>query len=239
MGTKTVTMDTIALAMAHRNRLPEPKRFQSVVEWQFPRAHRYFDDCGKLIAVIEQAFPGLICQGMSPDGFRFVGSSHGITAAHFYWEKASVSQVGKGDAGLADATVRFWSLVQAGLGISSVSRLGHRTWLLYETNTQADANHWLSGFRFLAFDREGGDVLGTPDAGGSVIRTKLEVGGRRLRLEVNAGTASINQKQVHGVFVDADIVLEPLDSTENLGEFVSWNGTFIRENIEPWFRGKK
>ena len=224
--------------MASKDRLPEPKRFQSVVEWQFPRAHRYWDDCGKLITALETSFPGLTCQGLQPDGFRFTGLSRGITNALFYWDKANISQVGRGDVGVAEAAGLFWPVIKQGLGVSTVARLGHRTWLCYETARLTDAVRWLDSFKFVAIVRDGGDALGTPDAGGSVIRTKLVEGGRKLRLEVNAGKLNIDRREMHGVIVDVDIVLEPpLDSHEP-GEFVAWNVRFIRESIEPMFRRK-
>ena len=175
--------------MPSRSRLPAPKRFQSVLEWQYPRAHRYWDDCGKLIATVERTFPGLLCQGLQQNGFHFVGQSKGITAAHFYWDKASISQVDLGDGALSRAATLYWPLVQEGLGISTVTRLGHRTWLCYETDSVATALKFLDGLGFIEAVGPGAEKLGIPFAGGSVLRTKLN--GRGLRLEVNAGGSAV------------------------------------------------
>jgi hypothetical protein len=224
--------------MASKERLPEPKRVQSVVEWQYPRAHTYWDDCGKLIAAVENAFPGLTCQGLQPDGFHFVGLSKGITGAIFYWDKASITQAGRGDAGLAVAAGLFWPLVQQRLVVNRVNRLGHRTWLCYERASVTDGIRWLDGFKFVTPAVDGADALGTPTALGSVLRTKLEVGGRRLRLEANAGTAVIDKKETHGVLIDVDLVIEPPDPTFESAEFVAWNVGFVRNTIDPMFRRK-
>ena len=43
---------------------------------------------------IEDAFPGLSVTGLGQDGFKFVGQSRGITNASFYWDKASIEQIG-------------------------------------------------------------------------------------------------------------------------------------------------
>lgn len=226
--------------MPSKSRLPEPKRLQSIVEWQYPRAHRYWDDCGKLITAVESAFPGIVCQGLQADGFHFAGLSNGVTGGLFYWDKSFIMQIGRGDAGLSNAASVFWPLIQHGLGIQKINRLGHRTWLCYETANQQEALRWLSDFRFVVLDRANPEALGAADAAGSVLRTKLEVGGRRLRLEVNAGTMSFERRETHGVIVDVDISINQLTDASSVDpdEFVTWNTGFIRDSIEPMFRRK-
>lgn len=171
-----------------RNRLPEPKVLQSVVEWRYPRAHRYWDDCGKLIAKVERAFPGLVGQGLQPDGFSFEGISEGLTGAKFYWDKANVSQVERGDLGLPDAAAKFWRIVTDGLTLAEPTRLGHRSWLIFETPSLEMAARWLDGFSLWPF-AEGAEGMGHPLASGCVLRTRLEPDGRTARIEVNAGAS--------------------------------------------------
>jgi hypothetical protein len=220
-------------------RLPEPKRIQSVVEWQFPRAHRYWDDCGKLIAAIEKEFPRLKCEGLRDDGFHFSGLSKGITGALFFWDKAFVVQAGQGDAGLAEASGQFWPLIETGLSVAAINRLGHRTFLLYEASPR-DALAWLENFRFVTLDRSDAErtALGVPDAPGTVLRTKLEPGGRRLRLELNTGTTRVERGDLHGVIVDIDIAVNTLDPPESVHDFIDSNIRFIRQRVEPLFRRK-
>lgn len=223
-----------------KNRFPAPKVLQSIVEWSFPRAHRYWDDCGKLITAIEGTFPNLVCQGLQPDGFHFAGLSRGITAALFYWEKANVAQTGRGDAALSDAARQFWPVVMDGLGIVRTTRLGHRSFLCYETSSPEEAVRFAEGLTLVELTGEKLSVLGAPVVAGTVIRTQLEVGGRRMRLEINPGTMAIDGKPHHGLLVDVDISLDAAwaDTSCDVAEFVAWNVQFLRESIGPLFRSR-
>lgn len=223
-----------------KNRLPAPKVLQSVVEWSFPRAHRYWDDCGKLIGEIEKAFPSLVCQGLQGDGFHFSGQSKGITTALFYWDKANIAQAGRGDASLADAARAFWPLVKNGLGISHTKRIGHRSFLVYETSSIEEAQRFAAGMPLVELSARDREVLGRPVTEGTVIRTSIEVGGRRLRVEVNAGAMIINTRSHHGLIVDVDISLDgaAIEDVSDVGEFVDWNVQFLREDVGPLFRAR-
>lgn len=225
--------------MASSKRLPQPEHTQSTVEWRFARAHRYWDDCGKLIAAIEVEFPGLHCQALEENGFKFSGRSRGISAAMFYWDKASVSQGDIGDAGLPNATEGYWPLVQQWLGVDAPIRIGHRTWMRFETNTVKDAARWLEGLALWRGGEWGANDLGTPQSAGVVLRTRIEPVGRRMRLEVNAGTVTVNGRERHGVLVDVDLVVEAPDvMPTGAAEFIRWNLEFLRDRVIPVFRGR-
>jgi hypothetical protein len=226
--------------MSSKSRLPAPKVLQSLVEWTFPRAHRYWDDCGKLVAAIERSFSGLACQGLFQDGFRFVGQSKGVTAALFYWEKANIAQVGRGDAGLADAARQFWPLVKEGLSVTSTKRIGHRSTLCYETASPEDAIRFADGLTLVELSEPRQSLLGTPVVAGTVLRTLLEVGGRRMRLEVNPGTMTVDGRPHHGLLVDVDISLEAdiPQTPSDTADFVAWNVQFLRESVSPLFRSR-
>ena len=227
--------------MAPKDRLA--KHLQSVVEWKYERAHRYWDDCGKLISAIESAFPGLRCQGLEPDGFGFVGKSGGLTAAKFYWDKATITQVNLGDTGLPDAAAKFWPLVREVLQIGATTFLGHRTWMVYETDSVKDAVRSIDSLRLWQLLTPNAQGFGAPLAGGSVLRTQLEPGGRRLRLSVDAGTMAVDGKAHHGLIGDVDFVLQeparvPVEP-EAIKEFIEWNLQFMRESVQPLFRVRK
>ncbi len=223
--------------MASKNRLPVPEHFQSVVEWRYARAHRYWDDCGKLVAAIEAEFPGLACEGLESQGFKFAGKSRGVSGAGFYWDKASIGQVALGDASIPDAAARFWPIVQAGLSILCPTRIGHRTWLLFPTDTPKEALCWLQGLAVWRFSSPEVSRLGSPQTTGAVLRTRLEPGGRSMRVEFNAGTLSAGGRDRHGVIIDVDVVVEaPSALPDDFADFVSWNLTFLRENVVPVFR---
>lgn len=220
-------------------RLPAPKHLQSVVECRYPRAHRYWDDCGKLIELIEGSFPGLVCQGLEPNGFRFEGLSSGITGVVFYWDRASLTQTGQGDASLAGGAARFWDLVKQVLQPKTPTRIGHRTWMCYETERPAEADRWLRDHSLWTLDTGVAD-LGEPVLASTVIRTKLDAG-RRVRFETGAGTMTIKSKttkEYHGVILDVDITVEPptSDVADDLAEYIAWNINFLRNTVDPVFR---
>jgi hypothetical protein len=226
--------------MKARSRLPEAKVTQSVLEVRYPKAHRYWDDCGKLISAVETAFPGLTCQGLEADGFRFAGNSSGLVAAKFFWDRANVQTAGRGEAVLAEAAGKFVALVQSGLSIVTLTRLGHRTWFIFPTDSLTQATKWLDGFTLWQFAPERVTELGHPMSNGSVLRTRLEPGGRRMRMEVNSGTISEkNYAEMSGVIVDIDIVSEIPDAvTFDVGPFVDNNRRFIRETVQGIFRNR-
>lgn len=226
--------------MAKNVRLPAPKHLQSIIELRYPRAHRYWDDCGKLIELVETAFPGLVCQGLEQHGFRFEGLSGGITGVVFYWDRASLTQTGQGDAGLARGAARFWELVREVLQPKPPTRIGHRTWMCYETDRTAEADRWLREHSLWTLD-EGAAGLGQPFLGATVIRTKLDAGGRRVRFETNSGTMTVKgdtTRNYHGVILDVDITVENPESevADDLAEYISWNLSFLRTTVDPIFR---
>ena len=190
------------------------------------------------MAAIENQLPGLVCQGLNPDGFRFEGDSSGITFGLFYWDKAFIGQTGCANASLVSGAARFWPLVESGLSIQNVNRIGHRTWLCFEM-PKRESLAWLSSFQFLTVVGDTETPLGTPDATGAVFRSKLASDRRHLRLEVNGGTLTLGKSEVEGVIIDVDISVEKPDlRAMSSDEFVRWNQRFIDDTIEPFFRGK-
>jgi hypothetical protein len=127
--------------------------------------------------------------------------------------------------------------VQETLKVSTPTRIGHRSWICYPTENAKEALRWLEGFKLWEFTE--GRELGVPRVGGCTLRTQLEPDGRRLRLEVNAGTITLADKQHHGVIVDVDVVAEPpAEIPRDVKEFVDWNVRFLREAVDPVFRGQ-
>ena len=228
--------ETEAQPMSTKGRLPEPKILQSAVEWRFAKAHRYWDDCGKLVSRIEEAFPGLVCQKLAETGFVFEGSSAGITSCFFYWDKAGLTRAGEGNAMLPAAVETYWPLVRDGLGIERLTRVGHRSWLCFPTASPDEATRRLESVPVWQ-QTAAASSFGVPQAGGSVLRTKIEPNGRRLRLAVDAGTLTLHGQLNHGIIVDADIgVEEPNDMPESASELVARNISFLRESVAPAFR---
>lgn len=227
--------------MGSHKRLPPAKHLQSVIEWRYPRAHRYWDDCGKLISAVEAAFPGLKCQGLGADGFTFAGPSAGLVEAKFYWDKARLVVVGQGQGQLPEASRRFWGVIADGLSIETRSFLGHRSFLCCELASVKEAVRWLDNQPPLwTFASTEGPRLGTPQTAGSVLRTQIADGERRLRLDIQPGTISIKgEGDHHGIILDADIVVQaPNALPQDVGDFVSWNLEFIRSTVAPLYRGK-
>lgn len=221
-------------------RLGVPKRFHSVVEWRFPKAHRYWDDCGKVITAVEGAFPGLSAVALEQDGFKLAGQSRGITNANFYWDKAAVEQIGgTSDAAVADAAAAFWDVVSDGLAIREVKRLGHRTFSLFETENPRTAQHLVESLSVWEFS-EPIAGLGNPISNGVTLRTILPDGVRRLRLNIAAGTMTIKGREYPGVVLDSDFFVEMPQTltSEELREFVRTNQSMIREHIDPILRRK-
>jgi len=217
-----------------------PEHFHSVVEWRYARAHRYWDESGKLIRAVETEFPGLICKGLFEEGFKFEGTSRGITTAVFYWDKALISQVDQGDSSFPEAAARFWPIVRDGLGIAVPNRIGHRTWMCFGTDTTRVAVRWLEQLTLWQFTGQEMDALGRPQALGSVIRTQLEPGGRRVRLEVEVGTVTIARRERHGVIVNVDVVAEPPGVVpDDVADFVRSNTSFLREHVSPIFGARR
>lgn len=222
--------------MGKRTRLPPATYVQSVVEWRFPKAHRYWDDCGKLIAQIEGAFSGLVCQGLEKDGFKFQGRSRGITNAMFYWERASILQAGKVDRSLAEAVQPFWSIIQEGLTPGPVTRIGQRTWLIYEAMSVDEAIRMLSGRSLWHFEEGAASSLGIAQNNGIVLRTVIEPSGRRMRLEVGTGSVTIQSKERTGILVDVDLVIEhPAPIPTDYRTFTESNLRLLRETIQRVF----
>ena len=225
--------------MPIRGRLPLATKVQSVVEWRFPNAHAYWDDPGKLMTRIEEAHPALKCTGLKPDGFHFERAGQQPVSASFYWNKAAVTWPSDDKGQLAQFAQTFWESVCDVLRPSSVDRVGHRLWLCYEMeNGSAEALQWLEGKSLWAFaDGDRGRDVGTPSLAGTVLRTKLADGRRRLRLEINAGTLQSVGKEYRGVIVDADFVVEkPSPAPTSIADFINSNAEFARRTIEPLFR---
>ena len=74
--------------------------------------------------------------------------------------KANIAQAGRGDAELAESAKEFWGLVKAGLQIEQLTRVGHRTFIVYETSSPQEAIKSAAGLT--AFDFKEGVDLGAP-----------------------------------------------------------------------------
>ena len=214
------------------------KAIQSVVEWRYRKAHRYWDDCGKVVSAIEAAFPGCQCQKLGEHGFEFLGRSHGIDIAHFFWDRASITQTDQGDAHLPEAAERFWQLLVQGLEPGDPLRLGHRTWMMIEFDSIRQAAKHLESRKPLITLSDGVD-LGTLSAAGLVMKTALEPAGRQLRLSVDTGTLKFKHKAEsrEGVIIDADIFVEapnPVPATPR--QFIGENIELVNSRIVSMFR---
>ena len=76
---------------------------QAVLEVRYPKAHRYWDDCGKVISQIEEKLTGLVCQRLGPNGFEFEGKDPAAARrAVFYWNRLEITQ-GHASVGGLDA----------------------------------------------------------------------------------------------------------------------------------------
>jgi hypothetical protein len=227
--------------MSKLSRLPEPKRAQVVIEWRYPKAHRYWDVAGTLMRQVEQAFPGYSCETSPRDGFQFVGPTTGMVQGTFYWDKATVTYVEGSDSDLVASASRYWAIVSEALQPSQLLRLGHRTWLCYDTPNPTDGVGWLRRLKAWEFARKDFTALGEPDTAGVVLRTVLAEE-RRLRTEVNAGTIEVGtaggvSRRYTGVVVDIDIAIEgDALSAVSPDQFLQWNVDYMRANVHQLFR---
>ncbi len=209
---------------------------QSIVELRYPRAHRYWDVSGALIAKVEERIPQLRCRRLGEEGFEFRGvPGSGISSALFFWERASVSTDMSGSHDRFDAAAaEFFSLVIDGLGVETVRRLGNRYLYLFP-NDQAQG---LLDERPLWRGSEAMAAFGEPQSNGSIFRTQLPSFGRRLRLEIESGDGEVQGKSQMGVRLDVDFAREPPPQPQALAiqEFLGWNRRFIRENLHKVLR---
>jgi hypothetical protein len=122
---------------------------QATIEVRHEKAHRYWDDSGKLVAAIESRLPGVECQRLGPNGFEFTGaiSSACFSSATFFWDRISVTATDPAAVSMpkrfAENAAEFIRLVCFGIGVSRFSRVGHRLWHYLPFENTAAASEWL------------------------------------------------------------------------------------------------
>jgi hypothetical protein len=244
-GKAAVGLVVPSVAMGSRRVRPaEPKPVQTIVEWRYPKAHAYWDTAGKVMVEVESVFPGLGCKEGERGGFQFDSSKDlsDLSSAEFYWNRASVTSHSGQLSRFVESCSRYWQIVQGRLGVDRFTRMGHRTTLLYETQSVADATLFLRNFSFVVQANDALE-LGIPHTAGSVLRTSLEPGGRRVRIEPNAGTIENrhSRSKTPGVVVDVDISLEDVGdaSVEVVNAFVQSNVIFLHQVVGPFFKLRK
>jgi hypothetical protein len=214
---------------------------QATVEVRYQKAHRYWDDCGKVVEAIESRVHGLTCQRLGQNGFEFTGTSAaGITSATFYWDKVVITCTDTEAATLprrfAERSEEFWRIVASGLGITHVLRLGNRFWYLSPHETLAAARQALAG-RDLWNPSQSFSGWGKPS--NEALRIQFEIPERQRSVVVRLGSATLTETssgtQRFGVVFDADF-FKP-SSTEkaipnpDVESFIKENLKFLNQNI--------
>lgn len=208
-----------------------------ILEVRYPRAHKYWDASGALVQALEDGIPGLKCLTLGPEGFEFKAPGTGTAASTFYWEHLRIQVdplAPRADGGFEAFAKRFWKTVMEGLGLSELTRVGHRYGYLFPTpegtELLSELKVWDLSERLASF--------GTVDNKGVVLRTHLGNPERRLRLEFGDGRAVVGGKHRPGVLIDIDIFVDRdlTASTFDLGQFLSWNLHFIKANLHKVLR---
>ncbi len=204
---------------------------RSIVEVRFPRAHKYWDDCGKLIETLETRVNGVTCAGLDAKGFNFVGSdSCPILGARFFWDRVLIEQQsGVSPRKFLESAEEFWRLSALGLGVGHVAGVGHRLWYLLKSEDKKEAEDWLQAQRVWS---SVADLGGTPSNDGVVLRAHLT--DRSLRLEIGVADVLIRQdRKLTGVLMDTDFTSrkkQPVDSLD-LDVFGNENLTWLKHRL--------
>jgi hypothetical protein len=207
---------------------------QGVVEIRHPKAHRYWDDCGKLIAALERKLPGLVAQKLGPKGFEFDGvEALGIAKAMFFWNRVEVTLAPQGaQSKFIESAVVFWETVRDGLSVEAIARLGHRLWVHLPQASLSEAEELLKSLPLWGFsgDRLGG--FGSPRNSGIVLRSKL-TDGRDVRLQVDSATMKLQDAPASpGALFDLDFTAAvPVALTADVGRFLQANYRFAKDNL--------
>lgn len=208
----------------------------AVLEIRYPKAHRYWDDCGKLIEALETRMPGLECQRLDEQGFQFKGAeTAGVMAASFYWDRVIVVQ-GRDNpfATFADRAAEYWRIVARGLSIERTVRVGHRLWQYLPAASTSEAENWLNTKRLWQFSAA--STWGDAVTSGIVLRTVLGRENRAIRLELSSVTIR-ESGEVFGVMADVDFNLLSAPSRTQLDpvDFMKWNHRFVKDNLANLF----
>ena len=205
--------------------------------------HKYWDTSGNLIRAIEEALPELECMGIGKRGFEFK-ATRGESAARecgFNWDQTWFEANVDLSAGQFEKVAEvFWPLVVDGHGIDKLARVGSRHWLVFGTETLADASHLLGELKVWSF-RESLADLGEPDARGVALRMVHHGPERRIRLALTAGDHVLSGKKVPGILVDIDFSMEEDLSAGgfDLSGFLQWNQRYLRDKIHRVLRARQ
>lgn len=213
---------------------------QAVLEVRYPKAHKYWDDCGKAIETIEQRLPGLKCEALTDQGFRFSGApERGLSTAQFFWDKTTSTIVEVGAPAFpkkfAEGAAEFWRLVAQQLGVQNTTFVGNRFWYYVPFSSQGDGEDWLAQqqlWQFIGGDARLGSVLNE----GLRLRTNIE----DRTVAVRLGTGQISapaQKAAVGVILDVDFKLlqSPPVSRLDAGAVVQRNIRLLEQFVAAFF----
>jgi hypothetical protein len=211
--------------------------FQGLIEVKYQKANKYWDVSGELIEAIEQRIAGLKCEKLEENGFRFSGTSAGITAAQFYWDKVILIQSASDPASkFLETAAEFFRLTSAALGISKLERAGHRLWF-YVPASREQATARLKTVKLWTPNQHFA-VWGEPLAEGSVLKTEYADPRRTIRAELSVGELrGPNIPTASGILVDIDFGFsEPPDAGNfDLREFARWNSKFAKQHLAELF----
>lgn len=211
---------------------------RSVLEVRYPKAHRYWDDCGKLIATLEQRLPGLTCARLSENGFQFEGTAEtGVSRAVFFWDRAIAEHDSTiSSSKFIDKAAVFWLVVAQGLDVEATTRVGNRYWLRLPAGPGDQAKEWMASRSIWRLD----DRLrswGTPQQDSATLMTELRSENAGLRVQVGAGTIKDGDSEYAGVIVDADFHLlkAPSRAVFDPEAFMKKNHQFLKRNLLQLF----
>jgi len=212
-----------------------------VLEVRYPKAHRYWDECGQLISALELRLPGLVCQRLAENGFQFTGTgASGLSSAVFYWDRAIAEHDSEvTSAKFAERTSEFWSVVAQGLDIQETTRVGNRYWLFLRADSATEAESWLESKPFWRFTDNDSAPWGQPLVTGSVLYARDQSAGVSSRIELGVGKVKAQNEEHVGVVVDVDFKLltPPTRAKLDVGSFLKKNERRLRDNLVSMLGG--
>jgi hypothetical protein len=183
---------------------------QALLEVRFPKAHRYWDDCGKTIEEIETAIPGLTCAKLDGDGFHFVGSSESpLSNGKFYWDKAwcasdRVTPNGGYPDGFNSAALTFLSTVFSSLRVESTTRVGHRIIEQLPFSREQEVTEFWRQNTLLKMNPEAEEAWGVVRSEDATVTIELKDEKRLVTLRIVKAKSNVDQ---YSAILDFDFTL--------------------------------
>ena len=209
---------------------------RGVFEVKYPRAHKYWDVSGAVVARVERELPGLSCQALGDLGFRFSPFAPlGVAMAAFYWDRVLLEPNLETDQTVFQETCgRFWTIVRESFEVEKVSRLGNRYAYRFAGNEKPDQH-----LKRLGLWRAESSMVpfGDPMNEDLVLRFENEAIDRRIRLELGTSTRAERGTERGVVIMDIDFTpIKPVSPDFDAVDFMGVNLSFLKTNLHQILR---